>query len=84
MPKRHMDLRIDEEQPVGPIHDATPPLPVTATIRWNFDPRDLVVDDAWAMAWTREQVLVVWREPQRSQLTTVWLNRRQVTRRDPG
>lgn len=73
---------IEAATPTGDIHDANPPLPVRVRLWWKFDRRPVVIQTAWAMAWTRTEVLVYFRLPSMKTATTVWLPVRQVRHRD--
>jgi hypothetical protein len=79
VPKKHMDLRVQQSPPVGHIVDAVPPLPVAVRVRWTIGVDFIVITYAWAMAWTSQQVLVFWRNDETS--TTAWLDKSQVRRR---
>ena len=80
MTKRSRPIEIDESPPVGDITDANPPLPIRVRVIWGFL-GPTVINDAWAMAWTRQQVLVFWRTPGEEKPITVWVRSDQVRRR---
>lgn len=73
---------IEAAIPTGKIHDANPPLPVRVRLWWRFDRRPVVIKNAWAMAWTKTEVLVYFLLPSMTEPTTVWLPARQVRHRD--
>jgi hypothetical protein len=80
MTKRFNPPKIDQTEPVGDITEANPPLAVFARINWNYG-GPMTVDNAWAIAWTREQVLVIWLIPGVNYPMAVWLRADQVRRR---
>lgn len=82
MSKRALPVRIDETPPVGEITDAETPIPVQVRVVWGFLGPS-IIDNAWAIAWTKGEVLVLWRsmagEPDKP--TAVWVRADQVKRR---
>lgn len=83
MTKRFNPPKIDEVKPVGEIIDASQPYPVRARMVWNYG-GPTIEETAWAIAWTEEQVLVIWRTPGMVYPTAVWLRADQVRRRPTG
>lgn len=81
MAKRAHAPILEVVEPVGDITDAPAPIPVKARVRWIIAVATdwTIIDDAWAMAWTKQQVLVFWRSGKSS--TTAWLRADQVRRR---
>lgn len=85
MAKKAMQLRIDEHPPADPhrIHWAEPPLPIWVRYRYNINDTWLITE-AWAMAWTPQQVLAFWHQVGMSVAITAWLRPEQVRRRRRG
>jgi hypothetical protein len=80
MTKRGNPPKIDETDPVGEVVDPGEHIAVTARVVWNYGgPMD--IDNAWVIAWTREQVLVMFMVPPIKYPTVVWLRSDQVKRR---
>ncbi len=83
MTKRSRPIAIDQTPPVGDITDVSkghPPIAVIADIIWGFlGPSRF--EEAWVMAWTKEQVLVYYRVDGEPEPIIVWLRADQVRRR---
>lgn len=73
--------RLRRAVPTGPVVQATVPVPVVALITWHDDRQ--TPEDADALAWTAEQVLVAWTTPWGTP-HEVWLPADHVRRRGPG
>lgn len=77
--KKFLPPRIQETRPTGPITYARQPLPVRVRLRWNLGAEYLIVNNAWAMAWTRDEVCIFWMEGDLH--ISAWLAASQVRRR---
>lgn len=84
MAKFARPLTIDQVTPTGPLTQANPPLPVYAKVKWSIDAHHLIIDNAWALAWTPTQVLVYWSTQGMHEPTVIWIRADQVKRRDPS
>jgi hypothetical protein len=78
--KRGTIPKIDETPPTGPITDAPDPIAVRVRVNWKFG-GPMVIENAWAMAWTRTEVYIYYRTPTMDTGQLVWLRRDQVRRR---
>ena len=81
MPKKFHAPKLDEVEPQGPVTVAAAPLAVVARVRWIIAmPTDWsIIRDAWALAWTKNEVLVVWMTAGKA--TTTWIPAKHVKRR---
>jgi hypothetical protein len=70
--------RLQHVLPHGPVTRSRAPLPVVVLITWH-DGRQ-TPEDAMAVAWTREEVLVEWTTPW-GDPHQVWVTATHVTRR---
>lgn len=80
MTKRGNPPKIDETPPSGEIIDAPRPIAVIATVVWNYG-GPTTHDNAWVIAWTRGEVLVIWRTEGMNYPQSVWIRAVQVRRR---
>jgi len=70
-------------EPIGRVTEANPPIPIRATIRYNWATlTEEKIVEGWALAWTRGQVLIVFRMGASGNLTGGWVQASQVSRRE--
>lgn len=72
--------KIDEQPPSGTITDAPAPIPVRVRVNWNFG-GPMIIENAWAVAWTRNEVYIYYRTEGLKRGTLIWLRKDQVKRR---
>lgn len=73
-----MNIEVRQEEPVGPVRDAQPPIAAQARVQWTLGTDWTLIPHVWVMAWTEDQILVFWRNPGMVNPMTVWLRKDQV------